>query len=42
MTDQHTQASTVLVADSRPEEIVRTGLRLLGVDAGNFDLVVDP
>lgn len=40
----HGQASTVLVADSLlgPYEIVRTGLRPLGMDAGDFDLVVDP
>lgn len=40
----HGQASTVLVADSffGPYEIVRTGLRPLGMDAGDFDLVVDP
>ena len=39
-----TQASTVLVADSLlgPYEIVRTGLRPLGMDAGDFDLAVDP
>ncbi|NYI60262.1 family 43 glycosylhydrolase [Cellulomonas soli] len=42
--DQHTQASTVLTADSflGPYETVRTGLRPLGMDAGDFDLVVDP
>ena len=42
--DGHTQASTVLVADSLlgPYEIVRTGLRPLGMDAGDFDLVADP
>lgn len=41
---EHTQESTVLVADSLfgPYEIVRTGLRPLGMDAGDFDLVVDP
>ncbi|WP_394525561.1 family 43 glycosylhydrolase [Paenarthrobacter nicotinovorans] len=41
--DQHTQASTVLVADSLlgPYEIVRTGLRPLDMNAGDFDLVVD-
>ncbi|WP_394551951.1 family 43 glycosylhydrolase [Agromyces sp. MMS24-JH15] len=41
---QQTQASTVLVADDLlgPYEIVRTGLRPLGMDAGDFDLVVDP
>ncbi|MCX7522520.1 family 43 glycosylhydrolase [Microbacterium sp. STN6] len=39
-----TQASTVLTADSvlGPYEIVRTGLRPLGMSAGDFDLVVDP
>jgi hypothetical protein len=38
-----TQASTVLVADKLlgPYEIVRTRLRPLGMDAGDFDLVVD-
>ena len=38
------QASTVLTADSitGPYEIVRTGLRPLGMDAGDFDLVVAP
>ncbi len=42
--DGHSQASTVLTADSLlgPYEIVRTGLRPLGMDAGDFDLVVDP
>lgn len=42
--DGHTQASTILTADSLlgPYEIVRTGLRPLGMDAGDFDLVVDP
>lgn len=42
--DGHTQASTVLVANSLlgPYEIVRTGLRPLGMDAGDFDLVADP
>lgn len=36
--------STVLTADSLlgPYEIVRTGLAPLGMDAGDFDLVVDP
>jgi len=39
-----TQASTVLVADDvlGPYRIVRTGLRPLGMSAGDFDLVVDP
>ena len=39
-----TQASTVLVADSLlgPYRIVRTGLRPLGMNAGDFDLVVAP
>lgn len=38
------QESTVLVADSLlgPYEVVRTGLRPLGMSAGDFDLVVDP
>lgn len=38
------QASTVLVADDLlgPYRIVRTGLRPLGMNAGDFDLVVDP
>lgn len=38
------QESTVLVADSilGPYRIVRTGLRPLGMNAGDFDLVVDP
>lgn len=38
------QLSTVLVADSilGPYEIVRTGLRPLGMNAGDFDLVVEP
>ncbi|GAB3801693.1 glycoside hydrolase family 43 protein [Humibacter antri] len=41
---KQTQASTVLTADSLlgPYEIVRSGLRPLGMDAGDFDLVVDP
>ncbi|MCK2022671.1 family 43 glycosylhydrolase [Microbacterium sp. kSW2-24] len=41
---QQTQVSTVLTADSLfgPYEVVRTGLRPLGMDAGDFDLVVDP
>ncbi|TCL83112.1 MULTISPECIES: family 43 glycosylhydrolase [unclassified Rathayibacter] len=39
-----TQSSAVLTADAflGPYEIVRTGLRPLGMDAGDFDLVVDP
>jgi len=38
------QESTVLVADAieGPYRIVRTGLRPLGMSAGDFDLVVDP
>lgn len=38
------QESTVLVADAiaGPYRIVRTGLRPLGMGAGDFDLVVDP
>ena len=38
------QRSTVLVADSLlgPYETVRTGLQPLGMNAGDFDLVVDP
>ncbi|KAB2378930.1 family 43 glycosylhydrolase [Actinomadura montaniterrae] len=38
------QTSTVLVADHLlgPYEIVRTGLRPLGMNAGDFDLVVAP
>jgi hypothetical protein len=38
------QLSTVLTADSLlgPYEIVRTGLRPLGMYAGDFDLAVDP
>ncbi|MGX1274876.1 family 43 glycosylhydrolase [Streptomyces phaeoluteigriseus] len=38
------QQSTVLVADAveGPYRIVRTGLRPLGMSAGDFDLVVDP
>lgn len=44
MEEGHTQRSTVLTADSLlgPYEIVRTGLRPLGMNAGDFDLVVDP
>ena len=39
-----TQTSTVLVADSLlgPYRIVRTGLRPLGMNAGDFDLAVAP
>jgi len=42
--NEQTQASTVLVADSLlgPYETVQTGLRPLGMDAGDFDLVIDP
>jgi Glycosyl hydrolases family 43 len=38
------QESTVLVADAieGPYQIVRTGLRPLGMSAGDFDLVLDP
>lgn len=38
------QASTVLVAENLlgPYRIVRTGLRPLGMNAGDFDLIVDP
>ncbi|MFE1665742.1 family 43 glycosylhydrolase [Microbacterium sp. P02] len=44
MNKDDTQASTVLTADTLlgPYDIVRTGLRPLGMDAGDFDLVVDP
>ncbi|WP_346618480.1 family 43 glycosylhydrolase [Blastococcus montanus] len=44
MGEGHTQESTVLVADSilGPYEIVRTGMRPLGMNAGDFDLVVHP
>lgn len=44
MTKHGTQESTVLVADHLlgPYRIVRTGLRPLGMDAGDFDLVIDP
>lgn len=39
-----TQASTVLIADDLlgPYQIERTGLRPLGMNAGDFDLVLDP
>jgi hypothetical protein len=42
--DGRVQTSTVLVADHLlgPYEIVRTGLRPLGMSAGDFDLVVAP
>ena len=44
MTEEGTQESTVLVADDLlgPWTIARTGLRPLGMSAGDFDLVVDP
>ena len=44
MTKAGTQESTVLVADDLlgPWTIVRTGLRPLGMSAGDFDLVIDP
>jgi hypothetical protein len=44
MGEDGSQRSTVLTADSflGPYEIVRTGLRPLGMNAGDFDLVVDP
>jgi hypothetical protein len=44
MTKGGAQESTVLVADDLlgPWKIVRTGLRPLGMSAGDFDLVVDP
>ena len=44
MTTVATQESTVLVADDLlgPWAIVRTGLRPLGMNAGDFDLVIDP
>ena len=40
----HTPRSTVLTADSLlgPYQIVRTGLRPCGMNAGDFGLVVDP
>ncbi len=39
-----TQSSTVMMADDifGPYEIVRSGLRPLGMNAGDFDLIVDP
>jgi Glycosyl hydrolases family 43 len=44
MGTDHTQESTILVADELlgPYRIVRTGLRPLGMNAGDFDLVVEP
>jgi Glycosyl hydrolases family 43 len=44
MGQDQTQTATVLVADALlgPYRIVRTGLRLLGMNAGDFDLVVSP
>ena len=44
MVEGHTQESTVLVADALlgPYRLVRTGLRPLGMNAGDFDLVVHP
>jgi len=44
MGEGNTQSSTVLVADDvfGPYRIARTGLRPLGMHAGDFDLVVDP
>jgi hypothetical protein len=44
MTEAGPQESTVLVADDLlgPWTVVRTGLRPLGMSAGDFDLVVDP
>ena len=44
MTKTGTQESTVLLADDLlgPWKIARTGLRPLGMDAGDFDLVIDP
>ena len=40
----NTQESTILVSDSvlGPYRIARTGLRPLGMNAGDFDLVVEP
>src|SRR5579871_147760 len=40
----NTQTSTVLAADSilGPYSMVRTGLKPLGMNAGDFDLVVEP
>ena len=44
MEEGHTQRSTVLVADDilGPYHIVRSNLRPLGMNAGDFDLVVEP
>ncbi|MCB9460136.1 MAG: family 43 glycosylhydrolase [Anaerolineaceae bacterium] len=44
MGEGNTQESTILVADSilGPYTIVQTGLRPLGMNAGDFDLVVSP
>ncbi|HSH77360.1 MAG TPA: hypothetical protein VLA19_02370 [Herpetosiphonaceae bacterium] len=44
MGEGHTQESTILVADSLlgPYRIVRTGLKPLGMNARDFDLVVEP
>ena len=44
MHKDQSQTSTVLVADSilGPYRMVRTGLRPLGMNAGDFDLVVEP
>lgn len=44
MGEGHTQESTVLVADDflGPYRVVRTGLRPLGMNAGDFDLAVHP
>jgi hypothetical protein len=44
MGTDESQRWTVFTADSLlgPYELVRTGLRPLGMDAGDFDLVVDP
>jgi hypothetical protein len=44
MEDDGQQRSTVLVSEDLlgPYQIVRTGLRPLGMNAGDFDLVVDP
>lgn len=44
MGEGHTQTETVLVSDALtgPYTIVREGLRPLGMNAGDFDLVVDP
>jgi hypothetical protein len=44
MTGSGTQESTVLVSEDLlgPWRLVRAGLRPLGMDAGDFDLVIDP